>query len=141
MTQLTEHFSLAEMTVTRHTKFDNVPKGVQLDNLKFTAERMEEVRELLGNPITISSAYRSPEVNRAVGSKSKHSQHMDGCAVDFTCSKFGTPREIVKKLKSSSIPYDQLILEFDSWVHISFKKNDNRKQSLVIDSNGTRIFA
>lgn len=142
--QLSEHFSLEEFTFSetgsRHG-LDNTPGSKELENLQYTALQMESVRDVLKNPINISSAYRSPTVNRAVGSTAKKSQHMDGCAVDFTCPKFGTPRKIVEKLKASNIKYDQLILEFDRWVHISFTKEANRKEVLVIDSSGTRYFA
>lgn len=67
MTQLSPHFSLAEMTTTS-TGIPNVPTGVLLQNLTYTAQQMEKVRQILGgNPIQINSAYRSDAVNRAVG--------------------------------------------------------------------------
>lgn len=142
--QLSEHFTLAELTISNTAKrlnLDNTPKGVQLENLKYTATKMEEVRSLLKNPISVSSGYRSPAVNKAVGSKAKHSQHMEGQAVDFTCPGFGTPDDIVRAIKASNIEYDQVIKEFDRWVHISFVKTNSRKQALVIDNSGTRFFA
>lgn len=142
--QLSEHFSLAELTISAKAKeltLDNIPKGIQLENLKYTANKMEEIRNLLGHPIKVTSGYRSPAVNKAIGSKAKHSQHMEGQAVDFTCRGFGTPDDIVRAIKSSDIEYDQIIKEFDSWVHISFVKTNSRKQALVIDNSGTRFFA
>ncbi len=129
------------MTITSVRGVDNTPGAEELANLAETAQAMEEVRELLGHPIHINSAYRSPAVNKAVGSKSKKSQHIEGRAVDFICPKFGTPRQIVEAIKESGIQYCQLILEYESWVHISFDKSNNRNQVLVIDSTGTRIFA
>lgn len=141
---LTEHFTLAEMTFSQAAArkgLDNTPDEISLDNLQYTAECMEEVRDLLGHPINISSAYRSPEVNKAVGSTAKKSQHMSGQAVDFTCSGFGTPRDVVEAIIDSDIEYDQIILEFDKWVHISFTRGRSRQQALVIDNSGTRDFS
>lgn len=144
-TFLSEHFTLEELTASqtaRRLGLDNTPPQDVLENLTYTANKMEKVRDLLnGHPIIISSGYRSPAVNKAVGSKSKKSQHLTGQAVDFTCPKFGSPRKIVEAIKNSDINYDQIIYEFDEWVHISFTQSDNRKQALTIDSQGTRLFA
>lgn len=140
---LTNNFTLEELVVSQEAKrngLDNTPEKGIFKTLIKTAENMEEVRSALGNnPIIVSSGYRSPAVNVAVGG-SVNSQHMKGEAVDFTCPKFGSPEDIVRKIISSNIRYDQLILEFDSWVHISFSDR-NRKQALIIDRSGTRTFA
>lgn len=140
---LTNNFTLEEFTFSQEAKrkgLDNTPAKGIFSKLIRTAEGMEQVRNILGdNPIIISSAYRSPAVNAAVGG-SKNSQHMTGEAVDFTCPKFGTPDRIVSTIRNSLIDFDQLILEFNSWVHISFSDR-NRKQALIIDRSGTRIYA
>lgn len=138
MTQLSKHFSLEELTVT-NKNIDNTPDPKSLQSLKHTAQQMELVRTLLDNPIRVTSAYRSPAVNKAVGGATS-SQHLKGQAVDFTCTSYGTPRDIVLALKSSDIEYDQLICEYNSWVHISFNTNNNRKQALIIDAQGTKEF-
>lgn len=140
--QLSKNFTLSEFTISQKAArlgLNNIPSPEVLERLKHTAEQMEKIRKILGYPISISSGYRSPEVNSVVGG-AKNSQHVLGEAVDFTCPKFGTPDSIVRKLKEYGIEYDQLIKEFNSWVHISFKQSGNRKQALVIDSEGTRIF-
>lgn len=115
--QLTPHFSLAELTVTK-TKLDNTPSKEVIEVLRTTAFYMEKVRELLGNvAITINSGYRSPDVNRAVGGTS-NSSHTYGYAVDFTA--YGhTPLTISNILSKSNLKFDQLIYE-KTWVHISF---------------------
>lgn len=141
--KLTNNFSLEELVFSQTASrlgLDNTPvKGI-FNNLINTAENMELVRNVLnGQSIMISSGYRSPEVNAAVGG-SKSSQHMQGKAVDFTCPKFGSPSTIIRAIKNSGIKFDQLILEFDSWVHISFS-DPNRKQVLIADRNGVRNFA
>lgn len=142
--KLSKYFTLDEMTLSQAASRNNLinaPGPVELDNLTYTCQQLDGVRELLGKPILVSSGYRSPAVNRAVGSTAKKSQHMDGCAVDFSSPQFGTPRQIVEAVKASTIQYDQLILEYDRWVHISFVKTASRRQTLVIDNSGTRNFA
>jgi hypothetical protein len=140
---LSPNFTLEEFTTSEtayRKRIDNTPTPLVLAQLKKTAKGAELVREILKNPIFISSGYRSPALNKFIGGASK-SQHVEGKAIDFTCPAFGTPRQIVEKLKSSGVEFDQLILEFDRWVHISFNEGNNRRQVLVIDNNGTRVFS
>jgi hypothetical protein len=135
---LSEHFTLEEFTFTIHRNIDNVPTVALLGELMKTAMALEGVRMLLQAPISVNSAYRSPELNKAVGGSPK-SQHMKGQAVDFTAKAFGTPDQIVNAIKNSTLQYDQLVREFDKWVHISFSDKP-RKQVLIIDKNGTRNY-
>lgn len=135
--QLSKNFSLDEFTFSQTASrvgIDNTPTEEVLENLKHTAENMEKVRKILGYPILISSGYRSPALNRTIGG-AKNSQHMQGEAVDFTCPKFGTPRQIIIKLQEYDLPFHQLILEYDRWVHISFTKGSSKKQVLVIGTS------
>jgi hypothetical protein len=140
MTQLSPHFTLAELTVSanaRTLRLDNTPTGEILDRLKITAGRMEIVRNKLGDrPLVVTSGYRSPAVNRAADG-AKASAHMSGWAVDFTCTAFGTPLEVAKAIAASGLAYDQLIHEFGRWVHVSFDPA-RRMQQLTIDAHGTR---
>jgi len=135
---LSEHFTLEEFTFTIHRNIDNTPTEVIVEQLSKTARAMEGVRVLLQAPISVNSAYRSPELNKAVGGSPK-SQHTKGQAVDFTAKAFGTPDQIVNAIKNSAIPFDQLIREYDRWVHISFS-DVPRKQVLIIDKKGTRPY-
>ena len=141
MTQLSAHFSLDEATLSQTAArlgLENDPPLSVVQNMKQAALGLELVRlELGGLPININSWYRAPAVNEAVGSKPT-SAHVSGFAIDFTCPKFGNPRKIVEAIKASSVPYQQLLLEFDSWVHIAF--NGQARQTLVIDKAGTRVF-
>lgn len=142
---LTDHFTLEELTHSQTAArlgLDNEPSPAVVDALTRTAHGLEMVRVLLQAPILVSSGYRSEEVNRAVGSKVKDSQHILGEAADFTAPGFGDPTEIVRAIMRSTrpIPYDQLIVEFGRWVHISFSRSP-RHQALVIDHDGTRAFA
>lgn len=141
MTQLTPHFSLEEFTHSQTASrmgIDNdLPIALKAAAIR-TCQGLERVRVILNaNAIHISSGYRCKALNDAVGSKDS-SQHMRAEAVDFT-SPFATPRRIVETLVASELDYDQVILEFDSWVHISFAQK-NRRQALIIDKFGTRPF-
>ncbi len=141
---LTPNFTLEEFissdTAARH-KIDNTPAGDIEDKLRYVASRMEYIRILLDNkPITITSGYRCLALNRLIKSKD-NSQHVLGEAVDFKCPSFGTPRQIIQRIIESKMSFDQLIQEYDSWVHISFKVPDNKQQKLIIDDKGTRLFS
>ena len=136
---LTEHFTLAELTTTSHRQFDNTPNETELANLQKLAEFLEEVKALLdGKPIMINSAFRSKQVNDSVGSKDT-SQHRTGSAADIRVPGM-SPDAVVRALVASDLPFDQVIREFDAWTHISISDTP-RKQALIIDRAGTRPFA
>ena len=143
MTQLSEHFSLEELTITMHREYDNTPNEDQINNLTRVAQLLEQVKALLGGkPVMVNSGYRSPQVNLAVGSKPT-SQHCLGCAADIRVPGM-TPDEVVRAIRESDIQYDQLIREFDSWTHISVPNEVRmtpRNQTLIIDKAGTRSYA
>jgi hypothetical protein len=140
---ITPHFTLEELTVTDHREFDNSPNGYERDNLARLADLLEQVKVVLGGkPIMINSAFRSKQVNDAVGSKDT-SQHRTGCAADIRVPGM-TPDQVVKAIIASGIGYDQIIREFDRWTHISIPNTVDtspRKQALIIDKAGTRAYA
>ena len=139
---LTEHFTLDELTHTDHRELENTPNEQELANLKRLAEFLETVKGVLGGkPIMVNSAFRSKVVNDAVGSKDT-SQHRVGCAADLRVPGM-TPDEVVKAIIASGIGYDQVIREFDRWTHISIPNklfDSPRKQALIIDKQGTRVY-
>ena len=141
--QLSEHFTLAELTVTDHRTLDNTPDPIALANLHRLAEFLEQVRGVLGGkPVMVNSAFRSKAVNDAVGS-SDRSQHRLGCAADIRVPGM-TPDAVVRAVMASKLAYDQVIREFDSWTHLSIPSSPNlppRKMALIIDKAGTRTFA
>lgn len=143
MTNLTPHFTLEEMTASQTAArkgLANTPGPTELENLRRLAGVMEEVRTILGNkPILISSGYRSPAVNVAVGG-SQNSAHTLGLACDFTCPGFGTPLAICRKLHPhmERLGIDQLIHEYEAWVHLGLRYDKPRHMALTIDSKGTR---
>jgi putative chitinase len=116
MTNLSPHFTLAEMTVTS-TGIDNQPTAAHLANLKVAAAGMEKVRAALGKPIKVNSAYRSALVNRKVGGVPT-SAHCQGYAVDFRVAGM-TPLDICRAIVAAGIKFDQLIEE-GTWTHVSF---------------------
>ena len=136
---MTEHFTLAELTATSHRQFDNTPNEAETANLQKLAEFLERVKTALdGKPIMINSAFRSKQVNDSVGSKDT-SQHRTGCAADFKVPGM-TPDAVVRAIIAAGLPYDQIIREFVAWTHISISDTP-RRQALIIDRAGTRLFS
>ena len=142
MTQLTEHFTLEELTITDHREFNNEPNPNETANLQRLAELLEQVKSVLGGkPVMVNSAFRSKQVNDAVGSKDT-SQHRLGCAADIRVPGV-TPDQVVKEIMAAKLPFDQLIREFDRWTHISVPNTVGaapRGQVLIIDRAGTRPY-
>jgi hypothetical protein len=140
---LSPHFTLAELTVTDHREFDNSPTQEEISNLQRLAQLLEQVKETLGGkPVMINSAFRSKQVNDAVGSSDK-SQHRKGCAADLRVPGV-TPDEVVRAVIAAGLPFDQIIREFDRWTHISIPNTEDAKprgNALIIDKSGTRPFA
>jgi len=142
---LSPNFTLQELThsdAAVRQGWDNNPDANEINNLTRLAKLLEQVRTLLGKPISINSGYRSKKVNDSVGSKDS-SQHRIGCAADIRVSGM-TPSQVCEAIKASDIQFDQLIREFDSWTHISVPNTASdvaRKQMLIIDKQGTRPYA
>ena len=129
VTWLTPHFSLEELTVTNQRELNNRPGLQARRRLRALAETLEAVRAALGHrPVVITSGYRSPAVNRAVGG-SPTSAHMRGEAADFVCPTFGSPAEICRAIVRAEIGFDQLIEEDGRWVHLAIG-GDERGQVL-----------
>ena len=140
--QLSEHFSYEELIHTDHRQYDNTPTDKELANLVRLANFLEVVKAVLGGkPIMINSAFRSKQVNDAVGSKDS-SQHRTGCAADIRVPGM-TPDEVVKAIIASDLDYDQVIREHNLWTHLSIPSEGvtPRKTALIIDKTGTRPYA
>ena len=118
---------------------DNTPDANVLGAIRnFLAPGMQEVRNLLGVPINVSSGYRSPQVNAAVGG-ARNSQHLQGLAADFTAPSFGSPIQIARAIAASNIQFDQLIQE-GTWVHVSFSANPRRSVLTAKFTNGVASY-
>lgn len=131
---LSEHFTLHELTFSQAAArrgLDNAPTPRIVENLQFLAGNLERVRTLLKARVVVSSGYRSVPVNTAVGG-SVSSQHRFGLAADFTAPSFGTPFDVAQAILASDLAFDQLIYEFENWVHISFVRNDPRRDAKTV---------
>jgi hypothetical protein len=131
---LSNNFTLEQLTFSEtavRRGLDNSPTPEQEENLRELAQSLERVQSLLGFPLHISSAFRSPKVNAAVGG-SATSAHMEGYAADFTCASFGNPLEVCKAIAESDIEYDQIIHEYKSWCHLSI---DPRMRKMLLTKN------
>jgi zinc D-Ala-D-Ala carboxypeptidase len=133
--RLTPNFSLEQLIYSEtaeRERIDNTPAAEILTNLRRLAEGLEQVRTLTGFPLEISSGYRCPELNSRVGG-AKTSQHTRGQAADFTCDEFGPPLALIKAIRDSDIGFDQCILEYAKWVHISFRAAPRGKVLTIYD--------
>ena len=123
--------------------WDNSPDGMSLANLMRLSQLLELVKTAVkGKPVIVNSGYRSKQVNDAIGSKDT-SQHRIGCAADIRVPGM-TPRQVVEACIAAQVPFDQIILEFDSWTHVSITNDAGatpRNQTLIIDKQGTRPYA
>lgn len=143
--QLTKNFSLEEMTrsdyAMRHKINNDAPPDV-VSALKLLCEAvLQPLRDAIGVPIIVTSGYRSPMVNSGIGS-SDTSQHPRGEAGDVRAVGM-TSRELFDKIVSLELPYDQVIDEFESWVHVShIEKRVNRRMKLITihDDEGKVIY-
>lgn len=110
-------------------RINNMPDINSMDNLlELIVFCLQPARDLIKKPMIITSGFRNSTVNKLVGGVS-NSQHLYGQAVDFVVNGM-TPAQIVDIIKKSNIEFDQLINEYDKWVHISFNRGKNRKQVL-----------
>ena len=142
---LSANFTLEELTrseAAARNGWDNTPNEGEIENLKRLAALLQDVKAAVGGkPVLINSAYRSKQVNDAVGSKDS-SQHRIGCAADLRVPGM-TPRQVVEACIAANVPFDQIILEFDAWTHISVPNTPDaapRGSKLIIDRQGTRQF-
>jgi zinc D-Ala-D-Ala carboxypeptidase len=131
--QLTPNFNLSELLVT-DTGLPNIPNDQEISNLTALAENvLQPVRNLLGVPVRINSAFRSAGVNSAVGGV-YNSQHRSGDAADIVPLGMNID-DAFKRIALSVIPFDQLIIETNKrggrWIHISFNKRGGRRQLLA----------
>lgn len=137
---MSKYFTMSEMTFSDYAarnKINNTPSAEHAANLERLMLTMDKVREVLDAPVIVSSGYRGPALNKAIGG-SKTSAHMIGLACDFRCPAYGSPLMVARKIAESGIEFDQLIHEFGSWVHIGLSTGVNRRQLLTIDKKGTR---
>lgn len=140
--KLTEHFSVEEFEFSQtavREGIDNRLPAELYDNARRICTLLEEARAILRKPITITSGYRSPALNKVVPGSSKTSAHTQALAADFVSPSFGTPLEITEVLTATLKDFDQLIYE-GTWVHIGLMKGTHqRRQVLTAKFNQGRV--
>lgn len=141
ITMLSPHFSLHEMvrseTATRF-RIDNTPTKEAIINLTFLCNALlEPLRQSVGHPIVVNSGYRCPELNIRVRG-AKNSQHLVGEAADIECPAIGN-YALFEHIRKSGFVYDQCLYEYGDpkdwskgWIHISIRKDNNRKMMGIV---------
>lgn len=124
------NFSISELVksdIAIKSGIDNTPNIEQIDNLlNLIFYCLQPIRDKLKKPMIITSGFRNTKVNFLAGGTAR-SQHLEGKAADFHVNGM-TPAQVIDFIVKSNIEYDQLINEYNKWVHISFNKGKNRKQ-------------
>lgn len=132
MTQLSQDFELHEFLISQEAArsgLKNVPGKAEIDNLKrLCKEVLQPLRSYLKRPVIVTSGYRAPAVNRAVRGSST-SAHMYGLAADIFVPGM-TVRQLMHTIKGLKLPFDQMIDEYGSWVHVGLSGRGNRGEIL-----------
>jgi len=144
--KISKHFSLKELTksgTAQRLGIDNMPSNDIIDSLTMVADNiLEPVREHFGKPFVPNSGYRSLLLNRALKSRDT-SQHIMGEAVDIEVP--GVSNYDLAVWIRDNLEFDKVILEFyksgeptSGWVHVTFREEDNRKETYTISGGGTK---
>ena len=133
--KISEHISYIEATKSNTAlikKINNVPNEIELEAMKLVAEKcFEPLREWYAKPIKVNSFFRCKSLNRAVGG-SKTSGHVLGNSIDISAGSKTENKKLFDWLKENA-DFDQLINEYNySWVHVSYKRINNRNMVLII---------
>jgi hypothetical protein len=140
--KLSANFSLAELTKTSVRQFDNTPNMQVIDNLQALVDNvLQPIRNKFGQ-VTVTSGYRSPEVNKAIGG-SVTSDHCFGFAADFEVA--GVDNKELARWVADNLKFKQLILEFytkgvpdSGWVHVSYDKTNLTQKVMTATKVGGR---
>jgi len=149
MNKISRHISYKEAVYSATAKrkgIENVPNDDQIYNMRKVADYIfEPLRLYVGGAIKITSFFRSPDLNTAIGGSAK-SQHCKGQAIDID-DVFGhkTNAEMFEYIREN-LDFDQLIWEFGtndnpSWLHVSYvskKENRNRVLRAIRENGKTR---
>ena len=143
--KLSKNFSLQELTKSDtaiRKSIDNTPSDEVLSNLTSLCNMvLQKVRDSHG-AVTVTSGYRSPELNKAIGG-STTSDHCKGCAADFEVP--GLDNKQLALWIIDNLTFKQLILEFyedgqpnSGWVHCSFEEGNNKCEVLTAKKDGKK---
>lgn len=136
---LSANFDLDEMTRSQtalRLGVDNTPSPMQIDEMKrLCADLLEPIRVILGVPLHVDSGYRSPAVNAAVGGVGT-SAHLFGRAADIVPVGL-TLRDAFEKIRTSSLPYDQVIIECNAWIHVGAARMNAAPRREAMTASGS----
>lgn len=130
---LTKNFTIEEMVASSTAKargINNTPSVDHIANLSRLAIKiLQPVRDVYGKPMTITSGYRCPALNKAVGGVAT-SQHLYGEAADIKVSDNKALFNIMKKMVlEGKIVVGQLLDENNgSWIHVSLPTEKHRNE-------------
>ena len=130
-----KYFSLAEFihsATAKRLNIDNTPTFEIVDNLTRLADYLDNIREKLGKPIQVSSGYRCPMLNKAVGGVA-NSQHQKGLAADLVCADMEKLLSVIRETGG----FDQLIKEHRKgstsyWLHVSVCNRNGKPRNQII---------
>ena len=130
-----KYFKLSEFinsATANRLGIDNIPSFEVVDNLNRLADYLDGIRAKFGIPILISSGYRCPMLNKAVGGV-VNSQHLKGLAADLVCSDMEKLLSIIRETKG----FDQVITEHNKgsksyWIHVSVAPVFGKPRNQVI---------
>lgn len=130
-----KYFSFQEFersdTAYKHGIDNTAPESARKSIAALVDKVLDPLREAWGKPITVTSGYRCPELNKAVGGAAT-SQHLLGEAADITTGNPVDNRRLFQMVQSLRLPFDQMIDESDfTWIHISYSPR-NRRQILKL---------
>lgn len=139
--KLSEHFDLEKFIISQtaiRNNIDNTPSQEIIDSLKSLCEHVLEPMVKDGLKFNVSSGYRCLQLNKKIGG-AKNSQHTKGQAADLTPIGM-TTEEFYQSIIKLKIPFDQIIQEFNSWVHVSFATPQRGQKLRATKSNGKTIY-
>lgn len=131
-----KYFTFQEMehsdTATRYAIDNTIPYNLKNNVASLIDHVLDPLREAWGRPLTVTSGYRSPALNKAVGGAAT-SHHMRGMAADITTGNKVDNRSLFRLILDLNLPFTQLIDEKGfSWVHVSYDPNDLKRQVLKL---------
>ena len=138
---LSPHFTLGELTKSKHPEVYNIPSHEVIAHLKNLCTWLEVLREKVAQPIIINSGYRSPQLNRKVGGAA-NSNHLTGCAVDIRTSGYEQAicyaAILIDDAKESAQEFDELLIEKNRygavWLHFAVRPKENRHKVAFINA-------
>lgn len=124
---------LCKSDTARLRGIDNTPNATQISNMEELIKNvLDPLREAYGKPINVNSGFRCLALNKAVGG-AKNSEHMTGCAADIDVHSIQGNKQLFDLIQKLNLPFRQLIDESNfSWVHVSYNKNDIKRQVLKL---------